>query len=150
MTSERFHLRAAVYLLLIKDGKMLLQRRFNTGWMDGMYSLPAGHLDGKETVTEALIREAREETGIEVVQGDCKIVHTMHRNSKQREYIDFFVVAEKWKNEPTITEPDKCDDLSWFSLKELPKNLLKYVRHVIECYQNGVTFSEFGWNGDAE
>ncbi len=35
MSNERFTLRAAVYLILIKDGKTLLSRRFNTGWLDG-------------------------------------------------------------------------------------------------------------------
>jgi hypothetical protein len=43
MSTERFKLRAAAYLLLIKDGKVLLLRRSNTGWRDGEYTLPAGH-----------------------------------------------------------------------------------------------------------
>jgi 8-oxo-dGTP pyrophosphatase MutT (NUDIX family) len=50
---EKMHARmsAAVHLLLIKNDQILLLRRFNTGWQDGFYSLPAGHVDAGESVT---------------------------------------------------------------------------------------------------
>lgn len=57
---NRFKLIPAVYLLLRSKGKILLLRRSNTGYQDGMYSLIAGHLDGDELGTEGLIREAKE------------------------------------------------------------------------------------------
>ena len=64
MSNKRFSLRAAVYLVLFKDGKTLLSRRYKTGWRDGNYSLVAGHVDGKEPATEALIREVKEESSL--------------------------------------------------------------------------------------
>jgi 8-oxo-dGTP diphosphatase len=146
MTNKRFTIYSAVYLLLIKEGQILLLRRFNTGWMDGNYSVPAGHLDGKESVAQAMVREAKEEAGIKIQPEDLKVVHTMNRNSTGgREYIDFFLVAHKWEGEPCVTEPDKCDDVRWFDLDNLPENLLPYVKLAIENYQKGVTFAEFGW-----
>ena len=60
---EKFTLRAAVYLIPIKGNKVLLSRRYQTGWMDGKYSLIAGHIDGNESVFTAIIREASEEDG---------------------------------------------------------------------------------------
>ncbi len=141
---ERFQLRAAVYLMLIKEDKILLLRRFNTGWMDGKYSLIAGHLDGGETVSEAMIREAKEEAGIEVSKSDLIPATVTHRMS-DTEYADFFFVAKKWKGEPIIGELDKCDDLSWFCLDKLPDNLLSHVKAAIENYQNGVAFFESDW-----
>ena len=44
--TQRNRVDSAVYLVLIEDGKILLSRRFNTGFEDGNYSLPSGHLDG--------------------------------------------------------------------------------------------------------
>ena len=56
----------AVYLILIEDDKILLQRRFNTGYKDGNYSLPAGHLDDNESITQALVREVKEEIDLDL------------------------------------------------------------------------------------
>ena len=63
MSLARFMVRATVYLILIQKKNILLLRRFNTGWEDGNYSLISGHLDGKESVIQAMIREAEEEAG---------------------------------------------------------------------------------------
>lgn len=145
MSDEKFTLRAAVYLILIKNGKTLLSRRFNTGWMNGKYSLIAGHLDGNEKVSDAMLREALEEAGIKIEKEDLKPVKVLHRNSKEREYMDFFFITKKWKGEPKIMEPNKCDDMSWFPLASLPKNTLQYVKDVIENYDDGIPFIESGW-----
>lgn len=56
----------AVHLFLVKDDKILLLRRSNTGYEDEMYSIVAGHIDGDEDAKTAMIREAREEAGIEI------------------------------------------------------------------------------------
>ncbi|MBI4157626.1 hypothetical protein HY502_02155 [Candidatus Woesebacteria bacterium] len=56
-SGDRFRLRAAVYLFLFKGNKTLLLRRFNTGWMDGMYTLISGHLDGGEPARKAMVLE---------------------------------------------------------------------------------------------
>lgn len=144
MSKERFQLRSAVYLMLIKGNKILLSRRFNTGWMDGKYSLISGHLDGGESVSTAMVREAFEEGKIVINKEDLMPATVTHRVSDV-EYIDFFFVVEKWKGEPTIGEVDKCDDLSWFSLDDLPDNLLPFIRDAIENYQKKMSFFESGW-----
>ena len=147
MSDERFMLRAAVYLILIKDGKTLLSRRFNTGWMDGKYGLIAGHIDGKEKVSDAMLREAFEEAGIRVPKKDLKPVKVLHRLSDDgKEYMDFFFLAENWEGTPTIKEPNKCDDMSWFPIGSLPENTLPYVKHVLENYKDEIPFIESGWD----
>ncbi len=143
MVDEKFTLRSAVYLILIDSGKVLLLRRFNTGWEDGKYTLIAGHLDGNETVAETMSREAREEAGLEINSTDLKVVHTMHRKS-DREYIDFFLTINKWQGTPEIKEENKCDDVQWFPLNGLPENILPHVKTALENYSKGITFSEYG------
>lgn len=86
-----------------------------------------------------------EETGIAVKEDQLKMVHVMHRKSTE-ERIDFFFEAIQWRDEPKIMEINKCDDLSWFPMNELPQNMVPYVRAGIENYKNKVVFSEFGWN----
>ena len=151
MKREYFKFVSAVHLFLVRDGKVLLLRRFNTGYEDGNYSVPAGHIDGNERATTAMLREAEEEAGIVINEENLRMVHVTHRISAgthpsgSDERIDFFFEATEWKGEPRNMETDKCDDLSWFSLNQLPDNMVPYVKAGIENYVNNVAFSEFGW-----
>lgn len=51
---ERFKLVTSVHLILIKEGEVLLLRRYHTGYEDGNYSVVAGHIDGNESVIRAM------------------------------------------------------------------------------------------------
>jgi 8-oxo-dGTP diphosphatase len=141
---ERFKLLSAVHLFLIRDGQVLLSRRFNTGYEDGKYSVVAGHLNGDEEIKAAMIREAREEVGIEVSPLDLQVVGVMHRKSND-ERIDFFLATASWSGEITNREPDKCDQLAWFDMDELPENVILYVRRALDNYRQGIWFDSFGW-----
>ena len=144
MKREYFKFISAVHLFMIHDGQILLLRRQNTGYEDGNYSVPAGHIDGEERATSAMLREAKEEAGIDISEGQLRMVHVMHRKSEQ-ERIDFFFEATEWQGEPRIMETNKCDDLRWFSVSRLPPNTSPYVRAGIGNYRNKILFSEFGW-----
>ncbi len=137
---ERHKLKIAVYLILIKEGQILLSRRCNTGWQDGNYSVPSGHVDPDETIESALCRETKEEIGIVLKTEEIKLVHVMHRMNI---YIDFYFVCEKWEGELENKEPNKCDDLKWFNLDTLPENIIMSVKQAIGNYQKNVSFSEF-------
>ena len=63
---ERFKVITAVHLILIENNKILLQRRYNTGYEDGNYSVVAGHVEENESVIETMQREALEEIGINI------------------------------------------------------------------------------------
>ena len=141
---ERYKIRCAVYLFLIKDGKIFLIRRRNTGWEDGKYGVPAGHLEPGETVKEAAIREAKEEAGIEINIKHLDLVHTMHRRANF-EYIDLFFVVNKWQGEPKNKEEDKADDGNWFPITNLPENILLHLEKALNDYKNNITFSEYGF-----
>ena len=145
MHKTRFKLIAAVYLMLVNDKKILLSRRFNTGYEDGKWSLVAGHLDGDESVTSGMIREAKEEAGIVLSSENLQVVHVMHRKSDD-ERIDIFLTAKRWSGQPKICEPEKCGGLEWFPLTKLPADTIPYIREAIQNYQNNICFSEFGWH----
>ena len=142
---SRFKLITSVYLILIKDNKILLSRRYQTGYMDGHYSLPAGHLEDGETIRQALVREVKEEIGIIIKPDDIVLVHTMHRKEEDIR-VDLFFTANSYQGNPTNAEPEKCDDLSWFPQGNLPDNLLPYIRQAITQHLRGSFYSEIGWN----
>ena len=133
-----------VHLLFIRDGQILLLHRFNTGYADGMYSVPAGHLDGGEPVRVAAVREAEEEIGLKLDPARIEFAGVVHR-WEEAERVDFFVHVREWKGEPFNTEPGKCDELRWCSVDALPANTIPYVKKAIQNFRDGVMFEEFGW-----
>lgn len=143
--SDRFTYIGSVYLFLIKDNKILLQRRFQTGFMDGFYGVPAGHLDGNETAREGCVREIKEEIGIDIKPEDLSVAQVMHRKTEKDERIDFFMETKSFNGKIKNCEPHKCDDLDWFDLDELPENMVDYVKVAIENFRKGIIYSEFGW-----
>lgn len=142
---EKFRPYAAAYLILQQDGAVLLSRRANTGYRDGWYSLVAGHLEGGETAEQCIVREAREEAGIELQPEDVEVRHVMHRLAPDREYFDLFLTADKWQGEIINMEPDKCSELAWHRVSELPDDVIPEVRQAIEFIAAGNHYSEIGW-----
>ncbi len=143
--NERFRIYIAAYLILIKDGQVLLLRRANTGYQDGNYSLVAGHLDGAETAKQCIIREAKEEANLKLGPADLDVVHVMHRYRTDREYIDIYLKTDTWEGDITNKEPDKCDELKWCPLKNLPDNMIPEVKLALENMKKKVFYGEIGW-----
>jgi len=142
MSGKKFKLKCAVYLLPRKGNQVLLSLRQNTGYMDGHYSLVAGHIDGNETLEGAMAREAKEEAGITIQPSDLKFVYLMHRlkDAPEDEYMDVFYEVTNWEGDITNEEPEKCGGLDWFDVTDLPDNTLDYVRHIIQVYPNGENY----------
>ncbi|MFA6304542.1 MAG: NUDIX domain-containing protein [Patescibacteria group bacterium] len=142
---ERFRPFAAAYLILIKDGQVLLSKRHNTGYLDGNYGLMSGHFDGGETAKQCIIREAKEEADTTLSPEDLEVIHVMHRLESDREYFDIYLKSEKWIGDITIMEPDKCSELKWNNIDDLPDNMVPEVKLALENINKGIHYGEFGW-----
>jgi len=144
---DRHSIVPAVYAVLRKDDNILLCRRFNTGYKDGQYSLPAGHLNGGETAIAAACRELEEEVGIKVSPAQLELAHTMHRMAEEgdHERIDLFFEVHEWTGTPTNTEPHKCDELRWVRRDQLPENTIDEVNAALQCIDKGMPFSTRGF-----
>lgn len=135
---------SAVYLLLLDGDRILLSRRRNTGHRDGEYGLVAGHIEDGESATEAMVREAREEAGIDLDRSRLDPVHVIHRNSTARVYLDIFFAADDWDGSVENREPEKCAELAWYSRSRLPENTVPYVEQAMTEMSHSA-FSEHGW-----
>lgn len=145
---DRHKVIPAVYILLKKDDKVLLLKRKNTGYRDGSYSLPAGHLDGKEPAVMAAIRETKEEVAVEINSQDLHLIHTQHRVAEggDHERISLFFEAKKWEGTPTNAEPEKCSEIRWVSLDKLPANLVPELQHFFRHLSAGTAYGDFGFS----
>jgi mutator protein MutT len=137
----------ASYALFIKDNKVLLTRRINTGYQDGKYMVPSGHVEAGETFTQALRREIKEEVGIDLTNADFKVVHIMNRLSGQKvPRVDVFFKIINWQGDIINAEPDLCDQVDWFEIDNLPDNTVHYLKFAFECIKQKLFYSEYGWD----
>ncbi|MFW5888302.1 MAG: NUDIX hydrolase [Patescibacteria group bacterium] len=143
---NRFKLCASTHIFFIKGNEILLLLRKNVT-SDGYYSVVAGHLEGGETVTQATIREAKEEINVDIREQDIEIRTVCHSYSSHndREFIQFFVVCREWQGEIINNEPHKCGGVKFFPISNLPSNMVPYVRKAIEKVFADVRYYEEGW-----
>ncbi|MGH3370565.1 MAG: NUDIX domain-containing protein [Nocardioidaceae bacterium] len=133
----------AAYVIFLRqqDGahQVLLQLREGTGYMDGHWATAAaGHVERGESVFAAARREATEELGVHDVA--LRPLCAMHRTGTGLaidERVDYFLLATSWAGEPRIIEPDKCADLRWFGLHDLPQPVVPHELQVLEALRDG-------------
>lgn len=151
MKKERYKTKSAVFLLLKKDNKILLQKRKNTGFMDGYYDFAvSGHVEEGESITQAVIREAQEECSLYLDEQNLSLFTVIHsRTNVEDVYYYFYFVAELTESEAydiRIGEKEKIEELKWFELSDLPENIIYYNKIAIENYKNKILLSELGFD----
>ncbi|MFC4036044.1 methyltransferase domain-containing protein [Streptomyces polygonati] len=131
-----------VHLLLVRGQEVLLARRANTGYADGLLHAPSGHLEDGEDVRSAMIREAREELGLDLAPDDLEAVLAMqHRAPDGAARTGWFFLTRLARGrEPVNAEPDKCSELGWYRLAALPDDMVAYCRAGIEAWRAGHRF----------
>lgn len=142
---ERYKSPIAVYIILRDYNKrILLMHRKNTGFHDGLWSLPSGHVEKNESIQTAIIREAKEEINIRIIKKNLKLKYIIHRKSTIDTYIDCFFECNIWKNNVKNNEPQKCSDIMWAKIEELPINIVPYVKNAILSQNKEIIFSTIG------
>ncbi|GAA4806226.1 NUDIX hydrolase [Streptomyces ziwulingensis] len=124
------------------DGAVCLAERQGTGYADGKSNLPSGKVESGEDVYDAVIREAREEIGVEIEREALSIVHVMYFRTPEGETrIGWFFTASHWNGTPTNMEPHKCAGLSWHQVDHLPSNTVRYNVLGVLHWAKGEQFS---------
>lgn len=135
---EQLRPKIGIGLFIMKDGKVLLQKRKNAHG-DGEYCGPGGHLEYMESIEECARRETREETGIEIKNIRFLALSNLKRYAP-RHYVNIGLVADWKSGEPTIKEPEKTESWNWYELDQLPSPLFECIPYYLEAYKQGRTF----------
>ena len=132
---------AAYVVLRDADDRVLLHLREGTGWMDGHWAVPAGHVEAGESVFAAAAREAYEEVGLTIAPADLQPLCVMHRTGGNGdpidERVDFFFAASRWTGEPRLMEPDKSAAIGWFALDDLPDPVVPHEFALLTAIREG-------------
>ena len=124
-----------VILLLMRNGRILLRERANTGYGDGAYEPPSGELADRETIVETAIRVASA-AGIMIGGENVSLAHVMHDVSGSGR-IAFFLSVSGWTGQPASS------DVRWFPVGDLPTNMLDRARVALRNYADGMRFSTY-------
>ncbi len=143
---ERHKVVPAVYLFAVRDRQLLLGLRQNTGYCDGWLGLPSGHVEPGESPIQALIREAKEEIGLELQPSDVIFATVMSRISSDRECVDYFFVCDVSSRLIKNCEPDKCGFWEFYNIFDLPKEMIPYLKSAWQAAQQKRPYLEYGWN----
>ncbi|MEG8177084.1 NUDIX domain-containing protein [Nocardia terpenica] len=114
------------------DGKVLLLQRSADDFMGGIWELPSGKVEPGEALDQALVREVKEETGLDVTRithylGDFDYASGSGKKSRQ-----FNFVVEVASAEPIVLQ--EHDAYAWTNLtEELP--VTDAVKQILARYQ---------------
>ena len=143
-----------VILLLMRNGRILLRERANTGYGDGAYEPPTGQLADRETIVETAIRVASAEAGIAIRAENVSLAHVMHDVSGSGR-IAFFLTVSGWQGDsapPGGLAPalaSTAPAARWFPVGNLPTNMLDRSRVALRNYAEGMRFSTYPAFGPA-
>jgi len=100
--------------LVFRDGKLLITQRYPDAHLGGLWEFPGGKREGNETFAECLVRELREELGIEVEVGE-RVEVIAHEYPGKKVLLEFFRC--RWlAHEP---QPLGCPAFAWVTRGEL-------------------------------
>jgi len=110
----------AVGAIVLEKGEVLLVRRDHAPAL-GQWSLPGGRVEWGETLREAVAREVREETGIEIdVEGLAGIAERIVPDDEGK--VEFhYVILDFWARPRTreITAGDDASEAKWVGVADL-------------------------------
>jgi 8-oxo-dGTP diphosphatase len=134
-------------LIRSNDGKLLFVSRQNTGYADGTFCLPAGHVEPGESFSQAAVREVFEEVGLHIKPEQLRQVFTTQRFKDTADVrVGVFFEATGWSGTPKNMEPERHGDIFWFPETELPLNsIMPFHAEALRGLTSGQTYAEIGW-----
>ncbi|MFF1712221.1 phosphotransferase [Streptomyces sp. NPDC058268] len=141
-TTPRHQVPVDVHLILRRTGEhgpeVLLSRRAGNVYAHGLQHLPSGHVDPDEDVVAAVIREAKEETGVIIDPDDVHAGVTVHHRSPAGSIrVGFFFEVLDWQGDPKIIETDLCSEMGWYPFTALPADMVAYCWAGLQAYRDG-------------
>jgi 8-oxo-dGTP diphosphatase len=135
--------RVAAYAVILRDGRILLSRLAPTVTSEELWTLPGGGLDHGEDPRDAVVREVREETGLDAVVGETARVYSAHlpgvwRDGRRVDAHALRIVYDGWvpvdSPEPRVLEVDGSTmESAWQPVEDVLAGRVPVVPLVLEA-----------------
>jgi len=120
--------------------EIFLLRRAGTGFMDGFFVPPGGHLHAGESVEQAAARECLEETGVQ--PGRLEPLCVLPYRSGRHQGFNFVFAGGDLAAEPHLAEPAASDQAGWHRLDRLPRPVAPWLAEALDLRARGAWFRE--------
>ncbi len=117
-----------------KNETLLLKRGAKSRNQAGFWSKPGGTVEFGEKIEDAIKREIKEEFGVDIEL--IKFLGFTNHIIKEenQHWLSVSYLARIIKGEPKNMEPEKHDEIGWFSFDDLPDKLTQTTGELIEEY----------------
>ena len=107
-------------MCMISDGKgnVLVQNKVGNEFWHG-WNFPGGHTEKGEYITPSVIREVKEETGLDIESPKLCGIKEFHKLKDGKRYIVFLYKTEKFSGELKSSDEG---EIFWYPLSELIKS----------------------------
>jgi mutator protein MutT len=120
-------------VLFNENNKIFLMRRGPKSKNEcGAWALPGGKVEFNETLINAAIRETKEEFDIAITITKHLTTYDHIIPNEKQHWITNIFCATIVSGTPIIQEPEKCDQIGWFTLTELPSPIAKMTQQAID------------------
>jgi mutator protein MutT len=120
------HKQIGVAVIWNESGQILIDKRKPGGAMGGLWEFAGGKIEHGETIADCIVREIREELGIEIAVGE-------HLISIEHTYPAFQItlIVHNCQHISGIPQPIECDEIRWVSVSDLDKYEFPEANHAI-------------------
>ena len=124
-----------VGIIITKNDQVLLLKRKNVHG-DGTWSTPGGHLEFGESPEKCAIREAKEETGVDVANVKFRAITNDVLTAESKHYITIWMEARYLTGDPRVNAVYEMSEVGWFTWDALPQPLFLPLRNLLtgNCY----------------
>jgi ADP-ribose pyrophosphatase YjhB (NUDIX family) len=104
--------------VIIENGDEIVLIKHKKDWFKGKWGMPGGHVEYGETVEDAALREAKEETSLDVRLKEILGVYSDPKRDKRGHYVTTVFIADYLGGE--LRGKDDVADAKWFNINNLP------------------------------